>query len=285
MSEPSPLEIRRVPLASLHLDPANVRAHDERNLAAITASLMRFGQAEPLVIHAGTDRVIGGNGRLVAMQKLGWTDCDVVEVELESIEATALGIALNRTAELATWDEPALAQLLSSLQEEDALTGVGFDDSELRDLLVSLEGIVEVGEDGAPEAPDEPTTRTGDLWVLGRHRLLCGDSASPDDLDRLLAGEPIHLVNTDPPYNVKVEPRSNNAIAAGLSSFSPTHHQGLDLARHPGKAKPTGKMRPKDRPLQNDFVSDEDFDAMLRAWFGNIARGHLRLMIDKEGQE
>jgi DNA modification methylase len=92
-------------------------------------------------------------------------------------------------------------------------------------------------------------------------------------------------VNTDPPYNVKVEPRSNNAIAAGLSSFPPStksaveasdakgmHHQGFDLARHKTKSKPTGKMRPKDRPLANDFVSDEAFDEMLLAWFGNIAR-------------
>jgi len=82
----------------------------------------------------------------------------------------------------------------------------------------------------------------------------------------------VHLVNTDPPYNVKVEPRSNNAIAAGLSSFAPTHHQKLDVARHPEKAKPTGKMRPKDRPLANDFVSDEKFEELLLAWFRNIAR-------------
>ncbi len=78
-------------------------------------------------------------------------------------------------------------------------------------------------------------------------------------------------MNTDPPYNVKVEPRSNNAIAAGLSSFTSTHHQSLDLARDPGKAKPTGKMRAKDRPLLNDFVSEADFERMLLAWFGNLA--------------
>jgi DNA modification methylase len=93
-------------------------------------------------------------------------------------------------------------------------------------------------------------------------------------VDRLLDGAPVHLVNTDPPYNVRVEPRSNNAIAAGLSSFQgTTHHQGLDLARHPGKAKPTSKkLRAKDRPLANDFVSDEEFDRLLHAWFGNLAR-------------
>ena len=70
-----------------------------------------------------------------------------------------------------------------------------------------------------PEPPDEATTKPGDLWILGNHRLLCGDSASPEDVDRLLAGAAIQLVNTDPPYNVKVEPRSNNAIAAGLDSY------------------------------------------------------------------
>ena len=95
----------------------------------------------------------------------------------------------------------------------------------------------------------------------------------PVDLDILLDGQPIHLANTDPPYNVKVEPRSNNAIAAGLSSFTQTHHQGLDLARHPEKAHAThAQLRPKDRPLENDFVSDEEFDRLLDAWFGNIAR-------------
>jgi DNA modification methylase len=132
--------------------------------------------------------------------------------------------------------------------------------------------------DDVPEPPDEAITQPGDLWILGDHRLLCGDSSRPEDVDRLLAGATIQLVNTDPPYNVKVEPRSNNAIAAGLSSFSylqpaDHHHQQMDLARHPEKSKPTTrKMRAKDRPLENDFVTDEAFEAMLLAWFGNMAR-------------
>jgi DNA modification methylase len=110
------------------------------------------------------------------------------------------------------------------------------------------------------------------VWILGRHRLMCGDSGSRDDVNKLLAGARIQLVNTDPVYNVKVEPRSNNAIAAGLSSFGTTHHQSLDLARRPGAARATTeKLRPKDRPLQNDFVSDEEFARLLRAWFGNLA--------------
>jgi DNA modification methylase len=133
--------------------------------------------------------------------------------------------------------------------------------------------------DEVPAPPDEATTQPGDIWLLGNHRLMCGDSANPLDVDRLLDGTPIHLVNTDPPYNVKVEPRSNNAIAAGLSSFQATntkpqnHHQSFDAARgafNPNKV--SKKLRPKDRPLANDFVSDEAFDQMLDAWFGNMAR-------------
>jgi DNA modification methylase len=139
--------------------------------------------------------------------------------------------------------------------------------------------------DDVPEPPDDAITQPGDLWILGDHRLMCGNSGNTADLDYLLAGAKIHLVNTDPPYNVKVEPRSNNAIAVGLSSFGSgagaieasdaqgLHHQGFDLARDKTKAKKTtAKLRPKDRPLANDFVSDEEFDKLLRAWFGNIAR-------------
>jgi len=150
---------------------------------------------------------------------------------------------------------------------------LGFDQDELAKLLDPgvKDGLCDPDEVPAP--PDQATTRPGDLWLLGDHRLLCGDSGKAEDVDRLLDGAPIHLVNTDPPYNVKVEPRSNNAIAAGLSSFEVTHHQKLDVVRHPEKAKPTGKkLRPKDRPLANDFVSDEAFEQMLHAWFGNLSR-------------
>jgi DNA modification methylase len=200
----------------------------------------------------------------------------VVELEVGEVAATALGIALNRTAESAEWDLDALAKLLVSLDAEDALEGVGFSDEEMQELLDNLAGQAEldIAQDEAPALPGAATTKRGDVWLLGRHRLLCGDSASSGDVDRLLAGAPVHLVDMDCPYNVKVEPRSNNAIAAGLSSFTgTTHHQGLDLARRPGAAKPTHEeLRPKDRPLTNDFVSDEEFARMLRAWFGNAAR-------------
>jgi DNA modification methylase len=150
----------------------------------------------------------------------------------------------------------------------------GFSADELLDLLHDDAAAGLTDPDDVPLPPDEATTRPGDLWLLGNHRLLCGDSAKAEDVDRLLDGAPVHLVNTDPPYKVKVEPRSNNAIAAGLSSFQgATNHQAFDVARDKDKAKgTTKKLRAKDRPLANDFVSDAEFDRLLKARFGNVAR-------------
>src|SRR5580765_6129604 len=101
---PRPLVTRRVKLTDLHADPANARRHDERNLAAIADSIRTFGQVEPLVVQRATGKVIGGNGRLEVLRKQGATECDVVEVDVNDTQAAALGIALNRTAELAEWD-------------------------------------------------------------------------------------------------------------------------------------------------------------------------------------
>ncbi len=187
-----------------------------------------------------------------------------------------------QTADLALWDDALLIEELAALKMVNFdLDALGFDPDELARLTGTTvtDGLTD--PDAVPEPPDDPVTQRGDLWILGRHRLLCADSANPDDVARLLDGARIHLVNTDPPYNVKVEPRSNNAIAAGNSSFTNQskkrgHHQAMDLARHPEKSQPTHKkMRARDRPLENDFVSDEEFARMLRAWFANAANALL----------
>jgi DNA modification methylase len=159
------------------------------------------------------------------------------------------------------------------LKADFDMSRFGFSKDELAALLDP--GVVDglCDPDEVPAPPDEATTQSGDLLLLGNHRLLCGDSSKSQDVDRLLDDQPVHVVITDPPYGVGVQPRSNNAIAAGLSSFTNTHRQGLDLARHLGKSKPTNRqLRPKDRPLTNDFVSDEAFEQLLHAWFGNLAR-------------
>src|SRR5207245_5937832 len=127
------------------------------------------------------------------------------------------------------------------------LSLLGFNQDELAELLDPgvKDGLCD--PDDVPAPPDEATTRPGDLWLLGDHRLLCGDSSKAEDVDRLLDGEAIHLVHTDPPYNVRVEPRSNNAIAAGLSSFEAT-------------GQPGERLRAKDRPLAKDFVVAGELD-------------------------
>ena len=252
----------------------NPRKIGEDAIAAVAASIKEFGFRQPIVVDkAGV--IIVGHTRFLAAQSLGMTKVPVhVATDLSEAQIRAYRIADNKTGELAEWDKGLLKFEIGELGDFD-LSSLAFNQDELRLVMGEESGIGAVDPDSVPLPPDEARTRPGDLWVLGSHRLLCGDSGSVEDLDRLLGGEVIHLVNMDPPYNVKVEPRPNNAIAAGLSSFPShkNHHQGLDLARHPEKAKPTGKkLRAKDRPLANDFVTDEAFDGMLDAWFGNAAR-------------
>ena len=199
------LTIARVPLNSLTLDPANARQHGERNMEAITASLQRFGQTEPLVVQRSSRRVIGGNGRLAAMRKMGWTECDIVEVDVDDLQSTSLAIALNRTAELAEWDNDTLGRLLDELRAEDALEGIGYTSGEVDDLLRKLERDHngELDDPGPGEPPADPIAKPGDLWLLGEnHRLLCGDSTKLEDVQRVMDGERAALCATDPPYLV-----------------------------------------------------------------------------------
>ncbi|MFN4260873.1 MAG: ParB N-terminal domain-containing protein [Gemmataceae bacterium] len=242
---------------------------------AVAASVREFGFRQPIVVD-GNGVIICGHTRYKAALKLGLDKVPVhVATDLTPEQIKAYRIADNKSAELSDWNYDLLPIELAGLQEMNYDLGLlGFDQDELARLLDPgvKDGLCD--PDDVPAPPDAAITQPGDLWLLGDHRLLCGDSSSPADVDRLLDGVPIHLVNTDPPYNMKVEPRSNNAIAAGLSSpAGAMHHQRFDVKRHPEKARPTGKkLRPKDRTLTNDFVSEEEFDALLDAWFSNMAR-------------
>lgn len=282
----------------------NPRTHTDEQVAQLAASIMEFGFANPLLV--GSDGVvIAGHARLQAARKLGLSEVPVIVLDhLSEAQRRALVIADNQLAIAGTgWDEELLRGLLVDLrQDEFNLDLLGFSDEEIAGWLAQEPGAPQEGlteEDAVPEPLEEPVTRRGDLWILGNHRLLCGDSASSEDVQRLVEGALVDLVNTDPPYNVRVEPRSNNAIAAGLSSFANLsndpklahrdrggesikreiahrkglqHHQGFDLHRGASKAKATTKkMRPKDRALANDFMKDADYDVLLRQWFGNIA--------------
>ena len=131
---------KRVPIDSLFEDPANARKHGERNLETISNSLRCFGQVESLVVQKSTGKVIGGNGRLRVMKDLGWDEVDIAEVDITDVQSVSLGIALNRTAELAEWDDEILAATLNGLALEDGLLeAAGYDEEELAAILNAWE--------------------------------------------------------------------------------------------------------------------------------------------------
>jgi DNA modification methylase len=243
--------------------PGNPRQNDDA-VEAVVKSLKEFGFRQPIVVDADGVIVVG-HTRYKAAIKLGLAKVPVhVATDLTPAQTKAYRVADNATAEIAEWNYELLPIELSALKEMNFDIGMlGFEDEELQRIM---SGDVQQGltdPDEVPAPPDEAITQPGDLWILGNHRLLCGDSSKMQDVDRLLDGAPIHLVNCDPPYNVNVEPRSAVAMAAGLSSFPSAVGATHD---------PSAQLRAKDRPIANDVMSDEDFAQMLSAWFGNIAR-------------
>ena len=197
------MQVERVMIDELDCDPANVRAHDSKNLDAIKSSLRRFGQQKPIVVNE-KGIVIAGNGTLTAARALGWDSINIVKTVLEGSEATAYAIADNRTGELAEWDEEALAKQLSALLIEAAalVEAAGFSDAELMALVDEVTGITEgnTDPDEVPEVPEEPMVQPGQIWQLGNHRLMCGDSTSADDVAALMDGQRADLCFTSPPY-------------------------------------------------------------------------------------
>jgi DNA modification methylase len=263
-----PLRLEYRDAAELQDNPANWRKHPAKQIYALRDVLAEVGWAGVVLYNERTKHLIDGHLR----KKISTGKIPVLIGSWNEAQEKKILATLDPIGALAVADADKLEELLRGVQTES---------EHVRALLLGLasqngiKGLLpDTTEDQVPEPPDNPISRPGDLWILGKHRLLCGDSGKPSDVDRLLAGTQIHLANCDPPYGVNVEPRSNNAIAAGLSSFTGTkHHQRFDVERYPEKSKPTTKkMRAKDRPLTNDFVSKEAFDEMLLAWFGNIAR-------------
>ena len=215
--------LRRVRAGDLIPNPRNWRRHPPAQIQAMRAALSEIGYADALLVRETKKglQLIDGHLRagIEPEQKVPVLVLDVTAKEADKLLAT-----LDPLAGMAELDVEALT----------ALSGViEFEAPELEEVVLGVVGGPKVKDgltdpDAVPEPPDEPVTRPGDLWLLGDHRLLCGDAGSAEDVERLLDGATVHLVNTDPPYNVRVEPRSNNAIAAGLSSFAAPkakHHQ------------------------------------------------------------
>ncbi|MCL5743452.1 MAG: site-specific DNA-methyltransferase [Acidobacteria bacterium] len=201
----SDLKVVRWPVEKLIPYARNARTHSDEQVAQIAASIAEFGWANPIL--AGADGIIiAGHARLLAARKLGLTEVPVIVLDhLSETQRRALIIADNRLALNAGWDEEMLRVELAALEEEGFdLDLVGFSDEELEDLLRESETEItgNTDDDAVPETEEAAVTVPGDVWVLGDHRLLCGDATVAADVEKVLAGGLADMVFTDPPYNV-----------------------------------------------------------------------------------
>jgi DNA modification methylase len=198
------------PLDRLKPYDRNARTHSAEQVAQIAASIVEFGFTNPILVDSN-DGIIAGHGRLSAAQELGLKTVPVVVLDhLSDRQRKAYILADNQLALNAGWDTDLLRGELQDLAELDFdLTLIGFSDDELADLLPDIEELPPEGadEDAAPEVPEEPVTKPGDVWLLGKHRVMCGDSTSLDEVERLMGGAKAGLVFSDPPYGVEF--RSN----------------------------------------------------------------------------
>jgi DNA modification methylase len=183
----------------------NSRTHSDAQVAQIAASIREFGWTNPVLID-GADGIIAGHGRLLAARKLGLTEVPCIVLDhLSETQKRALIIADNKLALNAGWDSEMLGLELQELAAEDFDMGlVGFTDDELAALLVEkTEGLTDPDE--TPEPPADPVSVLGDVWVLGKHRIVCGDSTDADTVAKCLNGVTPHLMVTDPPYGVEYD--------------------------------------------------------------------------------
>lgn len=208
---------KTIPLASLIPYARNARTHSDAQIAQIAASIREFGWTNPVLVD-GQNGVIAGHGRLLAARKLGLTEVPTIELShLTPAQKRAYILADNRLALSAGWDEDMLRIELGDLHLDGfdlALTG--FDPDEIASFLIDpSSGLTD--PDDVPELPEKPASRTGDVWRMGRHRLICGDSTDPKVADIALAGVRPLLMATDPPYGVDYDPAWRNRAGLGSS--------------------------------------------------------------------
>jgi DNA modification methylase len=215
------LTVVEVPIDELRPDPANPRRISDAQLESLTRSLKEYGFIQPVLARREDKTVIGGHQRLIAARRLGFKTVPTVFLDLSVEQARVLNVALNQIS--GDWDRELLARLLSDLKpiEDIDLTLTGFGEDELAKLLKSLdardkkERVEDFDLDAALEAAQaRPRAQRGEIWALGDHRIMCGDSTDAGDVERLMAGEKAALLATDPPYLVDYQADSHPASKA-----------------------------------------------------------------------
>lgn len=208
----------------------NARTHTDEQVAQVAASIREFGWTNPLLV-AADGVIIAGHARLAAARKLKMTEVPVIVLDhLTEAQRRALVLADNRLALDAGWDEEMLRVELASLQEDGFnLDVIGFTDEEMENLLRDPEdthaGLTD--EDAVPDEPERAVTVPGDVWMLGDHRLLCGDATQMADVEKVLAGGLADMVFTDPPYNVAYEGKTAKKLTIGNDALGEKFYEFL----------------------------------------------------------
>jgi hypothetical protein len=238
------LESLAVEIGELELLPGNPRKGD---VDAVSRSLEQFGQRKPIVARRGDRTVIAGNHTLQAARRLGWDKIAVVWVDDDDASAKAFALADNRTAELGGYDEEALLALIEEVHKADAalLEMTGWSEQDMHDLIEALEPEEPVIPEDADDVPEHVIARTavGDVWLLGEHRLICGDSTDDGVYAKLMADDRAHMVWTDPPYGISYE-----------KGLTPEQRKKL-------------KRRPEGRPIINDDLRGDELQTLLHDAF------------------
>ena len=245
------IEKRRLSdLVPAEYNPRKALTPEDSEYQKIKRSIEQFGYVDPIIINQdGT--IIGGHQRRTVLMDLGFDEVDVIIVSLEKNDEKALNIALNKIS--GEWDEVALRDLLVELDlSEYDFTLTGFDQKELDDLIELTDFEAEVSEDGydtesaySESKETESIIKPGEVWQLGNHRLMCGDSTKIEDVQKLLGAEMLDLVITDPPYYVGYEEK-----AAYLNEYRPNDNGAM--------------------PIENDVMDGDSFYQFLRSAFGNM---------------
>ena len=207
------LKIEQIAVSALLPYTSNSRTHSDAQVAQIAASIKEFGWTNPILID-GDNTIIAGHGRLLAARKLGMDEVPSIVLDhLSKAQQRALVIADNQLALNAGWNMDMLKAEIEDLKLEDFdINLLGFDDKFLDGLLEPEPTVGLTDEDAVPDVPETPKTVLGDVWLLGNHRLMCGDSTSIDAVEKLCAGQLVDMWLTDPPYNVAYEGKTKDAL-------------------------------------------------------------------------